>query len=230
MRLFNGLRGRQQVHLLHIGKTGGTAVKHALRPFLITSGNVIILHTHIVTLSDIPKGDKVIFFLRDPISRFVSGFYSRQRQGKPRYFNPWSSSEETAFKRFDTPEGLALTLSSDDTKFRGDAISAMKGIQHLKDPYRKWFGTKEYFLSRIDDLYFIGFQESLSRDFDFLKSKLTIPGSAELPSDEVNAHKSPQSVDKNLSDKARENLKAWYREDYDFIEVCNQLRRERNRI
>jgi hypothetical protein len=106
----------------------------------------------------------------------------------------------------------------------------MKGIQHLKDPYRKWFGTKEYFLSRIDDLYFIGFQESLSRDFDFLKSKLTIPGSAELPSDEVNAHKSPQSVDKNLSDKARENLKAWYREDYDFIEVCNQLRRERNRI
>ena len=34
-RVVNQLQGRQFVHLLHIGKTGGTAVKHALKPHVV---------------------------------------------------------------------------------------------------------------------------------------------------------------------------------------------------
>ena len=88
MRLMNFLYGKQGVHFLHIRKTGGTAVKHALKSHLRTRRYLIFLHKHNVKLKDVPVGDKVFFFLRDPVSRFVSGFYSKQRRGRPSLFLP----------------------------------------------------------------------------------------------------------------------------------------------
>src|SRR5689334_1107802 len=84
------------VHLLHVGKTGGTAVKHALAG-VVTEQFRIVAHSHDITIRDVPIGEHVVFFVRDPISRFVSGFYSRQRQGRPRYDVPWSPNESIAF-------------------------------------------------------------------------------------------------------------------------------------
>ena len=81
------------VHFLHIGKTGGTAMKYVLSQYPVGSRYAICLHGHRVRLCDIPKGDSVIFAVREPISRFVSGFYSRKRQGQPRLFSPWSQNE-----------------------------------------------------------------------------------------------------------------------------------------
>ena len=73
---------QEVVHILHIRKTGGSAVKESLGPYTMTDKFRIKLHGHSFTLKDVPKGEKVVFFLRDPFTRFVSGFYSRKRKNR----------------------------------------------------------------------------------------------------------------------------------------------------
>jgi len=86
--LIHKIQGKQLIHFLHIGKTGGSAIKYALTQYSVSGRYAIYLHSHNFRLRDVPIGESVFFFLRDPISRFKSGFYSRQRQGQPRYFVP----------------------------------------------------------------------------------------------------------------------------------------------
>jgi hypothetical protein len=223
-KLFFSLKKRVQrkpvVHFLHIGKTGGTAINHALSLYRETARYVIKRHGHNKTLRDIPDGEGVIFFLRDPLTRFTSGFNSRLRRGEPRAHNPWSAAEEEAFSRFDTPNQLATALSSDDAEERRRARAAMESIAHVRDSFWKWFECEEYFLSRMEDIFFIGFQETLSQDFEIVKLKLGLPQRLNLPSDEILAHKSPAHFDTALDDRAIENLKHWYAEDIKFYAKC----------
>ena len=224
MRTIYRLQNKQPVHLLHIGKTGGTAIKYALRPFKTTEHFEIRLRPHQTRLRDIPKGHGVILFLRDPVGRFVSGFYSRQRQGLPKHFSPWSDAEKDAFETFSTANELALALSSPENTLKEKAQNAMQSIEHVRSSYKFWFGDEHYFTSRLPDIFFIGFQESLDQDFLDLSSKLGLPETAALPSDNVKAHKTPAHVDRSLSDEAVANLKSWYRADYRYIELCRELR------
>ena len=211
---------RAKVHLLHVGKTGGTAVKHAFKSSGSKANRLIVLHPHSTTLRNIPEGEGVIFFLRDPLSRFESGFLSRQRQGRPRYFSPWNPGEEAAFTRFETPNGLALAIDSSNEVLRGEAIKAMRSIQHVRSHYRDWFESQAYVLERANDIFFVGFQESLVGDFERLKAELGLPMEASLPEDNVIAHKRPTSVAEPLEAHARQNLMRWYADDLKFLDFC----------
>jgi Sulfotransferase family len=222
---FHRARGRQVLHFLHVGKTGGTAIKHALKAYRVTSGHVLVLHGHRFTLGEVPNGDKFFFCLRSPASRFVSGFYSRQRQGRPRYFVPWTPDEKIAFAEFQTPDSLALALSSADDGERRRAETAMRSIAHVKSGYAQWLGGEGYLLSRLPDVFFIGFQESLAEDFEALKLKLGLTANVKLPSDDVTAHRNPEHLDKRLSDHALENLKRWYADDFKLFALCQRIRR-----
>lgn len=217
------LRERQAVHFLHIGKTGGTAIKYALKPFLINDRFVIHLHPHTFTLRNVPEGERALFFLRDPVTRFVSAFYSRQRQGQPRIFMPWTPDEKVAFSHFDTPNKLAIALSAEDENERAKAVAAMKSIGHIRMHYWDWFDSEQYLMSRVADIMFIGFQESLVEDFQRLKAALGIPEAAALPADDVQSHRNPSHLDKSLQEQAVENLKQWYQQDYQLIAVCQGL-------
>jgi len=106
---------------------------------------------------------------------------------------------------------------------------AMTSVGHFAS-YWEWFESEEYVLSRASDFLFIGFQERLEEDFCILKSKLGLPESARLPTDAVQSHKSPTTVDRTLSHEAVENLKAWYARDYRFIALCERIIRERPEI
>ncbi len=218
-----GEHNKLPIHFLHISKTGGTAIKYAIRQHPATEQYIIHLHPHNFRLSHVPIGEKVIFFLRDPISRFVSGFYSRQRQGQPRYFSPWSTNEKIAFEKFDTPNQLALALSSINIEERQCAQFAMKHIQHIKDPYWNWFGNEDYFKSRLSDILFIGFQEQLKEDFKVLKSIIGLSHNTELPTDDVQAHRNPKQLNGTMENMAVTNLKIWYKNDYTFISLCKQF-------
>lgn len=222
------ISGKKYVHLIHVGKTGGSAVKHALSKHSVTSKYVIQLHPHETGLRDIPAGEKVIFFVRDPVSRFVSGFYSRKRQGRPLYICKWTPAEEAAFKEFDSANSLAVAISSRDEEKRKRAMAAMKGILHVSSSFWDWFENESYFCSRLSDIFFIGFQEHLASDFELLKTKLGIPENIPLPSDDVQAHRNPVDMDSGLEEEAISNLKKWYAGDYDFINLCKQKRDELN--
>jgi len=217
--------GKQTVHLLHIGKTGGTALKEALRE---ASGKKyrLIMHRHTTTLRYISRRDKVIFFVRDPISRFVSGFYSRQRRGMPRYNAPWSKEEAEAFAHFSTPNQLALSLSSPDPAIKEAALKAMQTIRHVNTHYRYWLISKDYLLSRRKSILFIGTQEDLEADFEMIKRLLGLPHYVRLPNDPFKAHRNPANVDKPLDPEAIGNLNQWYAEDYELYELCLKLREQ----
>jgi hypothetical protein len=216
------MQEEHSVHFLHIGKTGGTAVKYALSQHLAESPYAICLHGHDFKLRDVPQGEGFVFFLRDPIARFVSGFYSRQRQGQPRGLWPWRPEEREAFEHFGTPNELAMGLSSRQEENRTRAQEAMKRIRHVKNSYWRWFESEEYFRSRLSDVFFIGFQESLAEDFCALTAKLGLPDS-ELPDDDIHTHRNPRDLDTALESEAIENLKRWYQDDYRFVRLCKEF-------
>jgi hypothetical protein len=102
----------------------------------------------------------------------------------------------------------------------------MQTIRHVSESYWNWFESEAYFRSRLSDILFIGFQESLNADFDTLKQVLGLPNDAQLPSDPVKAHRNPHHVDRTLDNTAIENLKNWYSKDYQFFHLCQQYREQ----
>ena len=218
---------RADVHLLHIGKTGGTAVRHVLEPWL-SACPWLHLHRHPTRLADVPAGESVVFFLRDPLDRFVSGFNSRLRKGRPRYDAEWSPEEATAFAAFPTPDALASALSDPDDAVRARAVAAMRGIRHVRSGYWHWLGSPGLLASRADDVLFIGTQEHLADDAAALGRLLGLD-LAPLPDDPVDAHRTPAGVETALGTTARDNLRAWHARDYRAIRACARIARERDR-
>jgi hypothetical protein len=212
-------------HFLHLGKTGGTVVKAALAPVAAAGPYNLFLHPHHVTLSDVPPGDKFFFAVRDPIDRFVSGFYGRKRRDRPRYDIRWTRGERIAFSRFATPGELAEALSSIDGRRRTRAERAMREISHVKDSYWKWFGDERSLLARQNDLLMILFQSDLEADFDRLVRSLGLGGHIVLATDHVSAHRTPVTADRSLSAVATRSLERWYARDYEFLALCRDLRR-----
>ena len=215
------------IHLLHVRKTGGTALWHALEAHARTEACTIVHHPHGTLLRHVPPGDKVIFFLREPITRFVSGFYCRQRQGLPRYNSPWKPGERVAFARFQTPNELARALSSVDRVQRELAWAAMGNIEHLCSTLT-WLEGEAYLRSRLPDVFYIGFQETLSDDFERLKRKLDLPAHLRLSDDAAAAHRNSSHLDYHLDDVAVANLRAWYEADQHVFDFCREQAAEVN--
>jgi hypothetical protein len=210
------------VHFLHIGKTGGTAIADALRPVAADYG--ILLHNHDKKLSDVPRHDRVFFFVRHPIARFVSGFNSRLRRGAPRYYYEWSEAEAKAFARFSKANDLAEALSATDEQTLARALQAMRAIQHVNSFYKNWFSSEQQLQERLESIVLLGLQEELSTDFEYLKLVLHLPQKIALPQDDFSAHRTPSGLDRNLSPLAERNLDRWYAEDIRFYERCLELR------
>lgn len=216
-------RGRRIAHFLHIGKTGGTAIKAVLGAHSVTDRYAVVLHNHAVALWDVPTGDAAFFVLRNPISRFVSGFYSRQRQGLPAYYSPWTPAEAAAFSAFSTANELALALTAPSESERRRAEDAMKAIRHIRNPYGQWLGSEQYLMSRAEDIIFVGQQESLTIDFERLKATLGLPGTARLPADDGRAHRNPPHLDRSLEPAAVSNLRRWYARDFALLDLIVSL-------
>jgi hypothetical protein len=207
---------------LHIGKTGGTAIKYALSQLEEPKTFDIIFCDHNCILRDIPRGIPVVFFLRDPLSRFVSGFRSRQRKGRPRYNVPWTQDEEAAFAAFRSARDLASSLSSADRARKQQAKKAMRSIQHVRDVYGFWLESVDYLCSRSDDIYFVGFQENLNDDFRRLLSKLGASLNIQLPSSNAEAHRNSYEDDDRLTESDARNIRHWYKDDYEIIDYLKR--------
>lgn len=219
----NQKKSRRVVHFLHIGKTGGSAVRAVLDAYRETAEFRLELHGHATSLRDVPEGEVVVLFLRDPVSRFVSGFYSRQRKGQPRYYSEWSEEEKIAFETFATPNQLACSLADEQSAQHSNALRAMRSVEHLA-PYKHWYGDLDYFRSRIEDIFFIGFQESLDSHFAQLMEILGIAENPSLPEDDVVAHRNPKGLDKTIEEHGLSALRRWYSEDYRFFDLCKEIR------
>ena len=198
------------VHMIHIGKTGGSAIKSALAE--AQTPEPITFHSHRTALAEIPADERFFIFLRDPIRRFVSGFNSRLRCGKPRIYSRWNEPERTAFGLFQTPTALAEAIGTPE----GDR--AMRDIRHVNTLFTDLLVSVDYLMSR--DPLLIGWQETLDVDFARLCTQLGVKGAA-LPTDPIISHRTPQGFSTELSPAAIENLQTWYAKDLAF---CAELR------
>jgi Sulfotransferase family len=214
---------RPALNVLHIGKTGGTALKHVLQQNAEASRCQLLFRGHDVTLADITRGEQFMFLIRDPLTRFVSAFNGRLREDRPRYHYPWRDEERVAFAIFKTPDELAVALASDDEEEREQAKAAMHGIGHVNTPYTFWFPKESAFRARLSDVFFIGLQDRLDEDFELLRRKLRLPEGVAMPHDETAAHKTPGGFESQLSERGRANLERWYARDVAFVQLCREL-------
>lgn len=220
-----GAGGRRPVHVLHIYKTGGTALKHALSNMTVTPRYVVFPHKHSVTLDCIPRGHKIVVFLRDPVDRFVSGFYGRYREGRPRYFTPWSQAEAATFAEFPTPNAIGEALAAGGD--RGErAETAMASLDRMTMPYAHWLGSRETVTSRLGDFLLVGRQERLASEFERLKKLIGLPEGLLLPASDVEANRGGD-YDSRLTDVSRGALRSWFADDYAYLQLfadCGLIR------
>lgn len=216
--------------LLHIGKTGGTAANAVLKANnKLDVGEKVACYKHKVGLRDVHDDnmcERLMFFIREPVSRYISSFNSRLRMGYPRHHGEWSPREEVAFKHFKTPNQLAEALSSDDTETRELAVGAMMGIRHLRRAYEHYLDSVELLEKEKDRIYFIAATETFGPDFDLMRRMLGVSPEIELPTDDYGAHRTPDGFEKTVSELGRKNVQDYYKTDYEIYNWCVKRREE----
>lgn len=211
--------GAQPISFLHIGKTGGTQIEKIIKRINELKGPVrIVKHAHDVDLRDVPFERPYFFGIRDPASRFKSGFYSRKRMGRPAYNYPWTPYEETAFTAFEHANELAEALSADGETGR-KAFAAMKSIQHTSMNQVDWFSTCGDIFAVRPPLGIIR-QENFDGDLAALLAEIGVSADDVVDRQEGRAHRNSYDGIPPLSELAQRNLRAWYHQDYEFYRHC----------
>lgn len=224
--------GAVPVHFLHVGKTGGSAVKRGLRRagpscsrYVESRYGTVLVHPHRVHLEHLPADSPFFFFLRDPVARFLSGFYSRLRKGAPRYYMEWTPAERAAFDRFGTPQALAAALAGGPLQ-RHRAERALRSIRHLS-PVVESIASVDRLAQVVDRVVYVGRQETLTSDWPVLLHELGLPPRLRLPQNPVVAHVAPEEDDRYLEPRAAEALRRFYADDEALVAFCERLRADR---
>ncbi len=211
---------KKNIKFLHIGKTGGSFIKYALNLFDVK--NKVTKCNHLNSIIEDDFDGYYIFFVRDPVGRFVSGFISRLRMGKPKNCSKWNKDESIAFNNFKTPNELAEALSSSDENIRNKAEHAMNSITHLKMDLSFYLKSKTTLNKNISKILYIGKLETINQcvkniiellGYKYSKTKLDF-------SDEIKTHKTPDKYKQiyYLSELGRKNIVNYYKKDYDIID------------
>ena len=204
---------------LHIGKNAGTQITYVSQQ-LAKIGIRIETSSHDTKLKEIKNGIPYFFSIRDPISRFRSGFYSRKRKGQPRLYVEWSKYEAFAFGQFEHANDLAESL------FRKDelglaATKAISSIRHTAMHQIDWFEGVLNFELRPP--VWIIRQERFKEDLAVLLGKLDVKSGIDdliITSDPKLAHKNDYAGVPDFSELGKANLRSWYARDFAFYDLC----------
>ena len=217
------------LNFLHIGKCAGNQIINLFSQVDTQSvGYKFIAHGHLTRLSDLPAGEPFFFSIRDPIERFVSGFYSRKRCGAPKNNISWSPAEASAFQHFEHADDLARVLS-EESKQGSLARRALQSIYHTSQSQADWFERQGFFLELTPPVWVVRV-EYFTLDLNTLCQRLgfqdlNVPSL--ISNDPLKSHAAPPSHRPILSDTAKANLEAWYLRDFWFYRdvehwMCSQ--------
>ena len=209
-----------KIKFIHIGKTGGSFFDHILRKIDIK--NKIIFNSHNIMLDD--NECKYIFFIRDPVSRYVSGFISRLRKGQPLYYREWSIYERQSFHFFKTPNELAEALSSSDQKIKEFAFKSMNSILHLRQDISYYVKKLANLKKFKNNILYIGRKETLNNDIKNIIKLLEYE--YEIDNNDMESkfiHSTPYKYEeiKHLSELGKDNIIKYYEKDYEIIKYLD---------
>ncbi len=209
---------RRVVYFLHIGKAAGSQVKQMMAQVNHQGGNVHMkAQSHDVMLADLPEPSDYFFSIRDPISRFRSGFYSRKRRGRPLNDIAWTPHEETAFANFEHAADLAEALFAPGEQGM-KAAAAMKSIRHTAQDQIDWFALAGDIFTVRPPVWVLR-QEHLEADLKVLVDRLGLDFTPEPRRDAKGAHANDYSGIPELTETGIANLKRWYAQDFAFYEA-----------
>ena len=211
----------REIAFLHIGKNAGTQIMH-LAGQLKPHGLQVHQLPHTKKLYEVPPALNYFFSIRDPITRFKSGFYSRKRKGQPRIYVEWTQPEAMAFGKFAHANDLAEALFRNDATGL-DAAQAIQSIRHTAMQQIDWF-ERVGFLGVRPPVWIIR-QENFAADFGIFLERMGLAlrfSDLQPAEDAAKAHSNDYSQTPPLSDLAKENLRRWYARDLVFYELCVQ--------
>lgn len=212
--------GREILHFLHIGKAAGSQIGQIAREFNAQNRAFTILrHPHHVTLSNLPVTAPYFFSVRNPVTRFVSGFYSRKRKGQPLLYKEWTANEASAFAAFDHANDLAEALFAPGD-LRQQAVFAIKSISHTARGQVDWISPMGYFLTHRPPIAILR-QEHFNTDLALLSAHLGEDMTRYITANPALAHRNDYSSVPELSPKAIANLERWYVQDRMFYTICS---------
>lgn len=177
-------------------------------------------------MCDIRPGEKAFFCVRDPITRFVSGFYHRKQKldrnvTERRVYNTWDKKEIQALERHSDINSLLSDLFSGDEGRRENALAHMSNIFHIGKfgSYWNWFVNADYLGERRDSIDIVLRQENFSEDMSELARRL---GSGHVEMVRSRATDYGKSVP--LEDRHRPRLASFLRREYEFIDALKDLK------
>jgi hypothetical protein len=212
---------------LHIGKTGGSFLKSMLSDLLLEHDHLVLCghgDTLISTAQTHGRARKLAFLFRDPAERFVSGFNSRMRQGRPTYDIVWTTAEAASFSFFERPNDLAEALESADERLCSAAHFAFNSIFHLKHDYRHFLHSSAAlrYEHRSGNILVCCETHKLESHLGRILSELG--ASSAQPGSVRNA--GPGSQETKLSNRGLENLKRYLAPEYEIYQTCLSISRD----
>lgn len=217
-RLHRSTPQRREVYFLHIGKAAGSQVKHMMAQVNAVRVDIRFRAlTHDVVLADLPEPSDYFFSIRNPITRFRSGFYSRKRFGRPLNDILWTPHEATAFGNFEHAAELADALFAPGEAGL-KAAAAMKSIRHTAQDQIDWFALAGDIFTVRPPVWVLR-QEHLEADIKILFDRLGLEFTPEPRRDAKGAHANDYSDIPELSETGIANLKRWYAQDFAFYDA-----------
>lgn len=207
------------IHFLHVPKTAGSQIKLVARE--VNEGrlrNRIRAHQHDIRLIDLPETQRYFFSTREPIARFRSAFHWRLGKGQMNPGKARPPAELRAFALFESANDLAEALFLPGQ--RGiDAALAMKSIRHISRNLVDNFTLHGFDLELRPPVWIIRI-EHLQQDLAEFLRRIGHDRPVDISGTDPVARRQSYDGVPPLSDLARENLRRWYAQDFEFLRAC----------
>lgn len=178
--------GRSREHgFLHIPKTGGSGVNALGRSLQEHGFKSPCVFSHGWKMEEVLKhfpDIKISFVLRDPLSRMISGFNSRLRQGRPTYNNIWTPAEAAAFNLFPSVGHLLDAMLAEDEFSKSAVAYTMRNVTHLRWNYGFYFKNTDTVRSNRSSFELIGTMDNMD---GFIKGYTAMAGAPESTAAEL---------------------------------------------
>ena len=197
---------------LHLGKTGGTT-------FINYTSHYRPLIEHVrhkkVSLKRVCGHHCAVIFVRDPIDRWISGYYSRYRRGCPQYCSNWTQCETKYFEQYPSVGALAEALGDNSNSSEiYHAQQMVNCIGHL------WLNFA-FYLKGLETGYtkigYVGLTDNLTTEFQHFTKKFNMTQISNHSFERF--HTNHVNKTHVLSEKGRLNLIQFLAKDYYYMDV-----------